>query len=82
MTIFINITILICLALVVVKFISSADSYQKIIGFYFVFTKLIILILFNSISKFEYIADIILLLFLVELAAVLFLLFNQKAIEK
>jgi multisubunit Na+/H+ antiporter MnhF subunit len=82
MIIFINLTILICLTLVIIKFISSNDSYQKIIGFYFVFTKLIILILFNSISKFEHIADIILLLFLVELAAVLFLLFNQKTIEK
>jgi hypothetical protein len=78
MIILINITILIGLALVLVKFASTKDDYQKIIGFYFVFTKLIILILFNSISKFEYIADIALLLFLLELAAILFLLLNKN----
>jgi hypothetical protein len=77
----INLVILACLFLVITKFILSTDSYQKIIGFYFAFSKLIILILFNSISKFEHIADIILLLFLVELAAVLFLLLNQKNSE-
>ena len=80
MIIFINSTILLCLALCIIKFISSQNSYQKIIGFYFVFTKLIVLILFNSISKFEYIVDVVLLLFLLELAAVLFLLFNKKTI--
>jgi multisubunit Na+/H+ antiporter MnhF subunit len=78
MIIFINIIILLCIAIAAIKFASSNNSYQKIIGFYFIFTKLIILILFNSISKFEYIADIALLLFLLELAAILFLLFNKK----
>jgi multisubunit Na+/H+ antiporter MnhF subunit len=74
----INIIILISLIFVVFKFVRTKDNYQKIIGFYFIFTKLIILILFNAISKFEYIADITLLLLLLELAAILFLLFSKK----
>jgi len=78
MTIFINTIILLCIFLATIKFASSDNIYQKTIGFYFIFTKLIMLILFNSISKFEYIADIVLLLFLLELVAVLFFLLNKK----
>lgn len=78
MTIFINITILISLALVITKFIITSNSYQKIIGFYFIFTGLIILILINSIAKFQLAIDIAFLLFLLELAAILFLILNKK----
>lgn len=78
MILLINFIILLSLIFVVGKFIKSENQYQKIIGFYFIFTQLIILILFNSISKFEYIIDIVLLLLLLELAAILFLLFNKK----
>jgi hypothetical protein len=78
MTIFINITILISLALVIIKFITTSNSYQKIIGFYFIFTGLIILILINSIAKFQLAIDTAFLLFLLELAAILFLLLNKK----
>ncbi len=78
MTIFINITILVGLALVIAKFITTNNSYQKIIGFYFIFTGLIILILVNSIAKFQLAIDIAFLLFLLELAAILFLLLNKK----
>lgn len=74
----ITIAILTSLIFIVIKFAKTKDQYQKIIGFYFIFTQLIILILFNSISKFEYIVDVVLLLFLLDLAAVLFLLFNKK----
>ena len=78
MTIFINITILLGIALVTKKFITTNNSYQKIIGFYFIFTGLIILILINSIAKFQLAIDIAFLLFLLELAAILFLLLNKK----
>ncbi|MES2677573.1 MAG: hypothetical protein V4612_04595 [Pseudomonadota bacterium] len=78
MTIFINITILLGLTLVIAKFITTNNSYQKIVGFYFTFNGLIILILTNSINKFQSAIDIAFLLFLLELAAILFLLLNKK----
>jgi len=78
MIIFINIIILISLALAISKFIISDDSFDKIISFYFVFTGLIILILINSITKFQLIIDIAFLLFLLELSAMLLLLLNKK----
>lgn len=78
MSIFINIAILTSLALITAKFIITKNSYQKIIGFYFVFTGLIILVLVNSIAPFQLTIDIAFLLLLLELAAILFLLLNNK----
>ncbi|MFT5703283.1 MAG: hypothetical protein ACJAZX_000455 [Rickettsiales bacterium] len=78
MLIFINLTIIFGLSFAIVKFISTSDFTQKIISFYFLFTGLVILILINSTASFELAIDIAFLLFLLELAALLFLISNHK----
>lgn len=78
MVLFLNLTIFISIILIAIKFVITANIYEKIINFYFIFTNLIILFIINSISKFEYVIDLALLLFLAELIAVLFLLLNRK----
>lgn len=60
------------------KIIEAANLYEKIVSFYAAFTNIIILFLINSISKFEYIIDLALLLFLLQLIGILFLLLNRK----
>ncbi|MBP7709832.1 MAG: hypothetical protein KA100_02030 [Rickettsiales bacterium] len=72
--------IIVSLAIITTRFFISRNSYEKILSFYFIFTNLIILILVNSVSNFDAILDIIILLFLLKLVAVLFLLFNRKKI--
>ncbi len=72
--------IIISIAIVTVRFCISRNSYEKILSFYFIFTNIIILILINSVTNFDAILDIIILLFLLKLVAVLFLLFNRKKI--
>ena len=75
-SIFVTLTILI----VVLRTFRAQNSYEKILGFYFIFTNIIILILVNSVISFEEILDIIIVLFLLKLVAVLFLLYNKKKI--
>jgi len=70
--------IIIALIIISVRFFVAQNSYEKILSFYFVFTNIIILILVNSITNFDAILDIIIILFLLKLVAVLFLLFNRK----
>jgi len=78
MVLFLNLTIFISIILIIIKLILAANVYEKIISFYFIFTNAIILMIINSISKFEYVIDLALLLFLAELIGVLFLLLNRK----
>lgn len=68
------------IVIIAIKFFRADNSYEKILGFYFIFTNIIILILINSITSFEEILNIIIVLFLLKLVAVLFLLFNKKKI--
>ena len=78
MVLFLNLTIFISIILIVIKLVLVANVYEKIISFYFISTNAIILMIINSISKFEYVIDLALLLFLAELIGVLFLLLNRK----
>ena len=78
MTALISFFVTISIIIVAVRFFKTRNSYEKILGFYFIFTNIIILILINSVTSFEEILDIIIVLFLLKLVAVLFLLFNKK----
>ena len=64
--------------MITVKFFTAQNAYEKIISFYFIFTNFIILILINAVTNFDAMLDIIIVLFLLQLVAVLFLLFNRK----
>jgi len=77
---FISFFALISIIIISARYFAAQNSYEKILGFYFTFTNVIILILVNSIANFEAILDIIIVLFLLKLVAVLFLLFNRKKI--
>lgn len=72
--------LVIIITLIAIRFFIAQNSYEKILGFYFIFTNLILLILISSVTNFDSILDIIILLFLLKLMAVLFLLFNRKKI--
>jgi multisubunit Na+/H+ antiporter MnhF subunit len=72
--------LILTIALIAVRFFIAHNSYEKILSFYFAFTNIIILILINSVSNFDAILDIIIILFLLQLVTVLFLLFNRKKI--
>ena len=74
----VNYIIIFSIILIVKNFFSLAFVGQKIFAFHFLAVAIIILILINVINKFEYITEVILLLFLLELIAVLFLFFSQK----
>jgi len=78
MQIIISIFIILSLILIALKFFLAANSYEKILGFYFLFSNFILLILVNAITNFDAMLDIIIVLFLLQLVAVLFLLFNRK----
>ena len=80
MSALISFFITISIVIIAVKFFTAENPYEKILGFYFIFTNIIILILINSVTSFEEILDIIIVLFLLKLVAVLFLLFNKKKI--
>lgn len=80
MSTLISLFVIISITLITIKFFTAQNSYEKILGFYFIFTNIIILILINSVTSFEEILDIIIVLFLLKLVAVLFLLFNKKKI--
>lgn len=70
--------ILLTLTILAVKFLTSHNSYEKILSFYFIFTNITLLILLNSTANFEAVLDIAIILFLLQLVAVLFLLSNCK----
>jgi len=72
--------LILSITIIAIRFFIAQNSYEKILGFYFIFTNIIILILINSIANFDSILDIIIILFLLKLVAVLFLLFNRKKI--
>jgi multisubunit Na+/H+ antiporter MnhF subunit len=72
--------LVIAIILISIRFFIAQNSYEKILSFYFIFTNLILLILIGSVTNFDSILDIIILLFLLKLMAVLFLLFNRKKI--
>ncbi len=76
----ISIFVTLTITIIALKSFRAQNSYEKILGFYFIFTNIIILILINSVASFEEILDIIIVLFLLKLVAVLFLLFNKKKI--
>ncbi len=80
MSALISLFIVLTIVIIAVKSFGGANAYEKILGFYFIFTNIIILILINSITSFDEILDIIIVLFLLKLVAVLFLLFNKKKI--
>ncbi len=77
---FISFFLVISIALILIRFFIAQNSYEKITSFYFAFTNLILLILTNSVSNFEAMIDMIIVLFLLKLTAVIFLLFNKKKI--
>lgn len=77
---FISFFLIISIAIIGIRFFIAQNSYEKIISFYFIFTNLILLILVNSVSNFDSVLDVIILLFLLKLTAILFLLFNRKKI--
>ena len=77
---FISFFLIIAIIIIGIRFFIAQNSYEKILSFYFIFTNLILLILVNSVSNFDSVLDIIILLFLLKLTAVLFLLFNRKKI--
>ncbi len=76
----ISVFIIISLTIVTAKFFSAKNPYERIISFYFIFTNFILLILLNSVASFDDILDIIIVLFLLQIVAVLFMLFNRKRI--
>ena len=78
MVLLLNLAISLIIILIGIKLVRAVDIYEKIISFYFIFTNAIVLLIINSISKFEYVIDLALLLFLAELIGVLFLLLNRK----
>ena len=80
MTELISFFLVIALVLITIRFFVAQNSYEKILSFYFIFTNIILLILINSVTSFDKILDIIIMLFLLKLMAVLFLLFNRKKI--
>jgi hypothetical protein len=72
--------IILSLALITVRFFIAQNSYEKITGFYFIFSNIILLILANSVANFNDILDMVILLLLLEMITILFLLFNRKKI--
>lgn len=70
--------IIITIALIFVRLFLAQNSYEKIISFYFIFSNIALLILSTAIADFESILDIIIILFLVQIAATLFLISNRN----
>ncbi len=80
MSIIISLAIIFALATTTFKLLTANNIYEKITGFYFIFTNFIILILINAVTNFDAMLDIIIILFLLQFVAILFLLFNRKKI--
>lgn len=78
MSIIISLTIIFALACATFRLLISGNIYEKIAGFYFIFTNFIIIILLNAVTNFDAMLDIIIILFLLQFVVILFLLFNRK----
>ncbi len=74
MLILLNLALILSLAIITVKFLSSTNSYEKITAFYFIFSNFIILVLINAITEINTILDITIILFLLQFITILFLL--------
>jgi len=61
-----------------IRLLQADNSYEKIIGFYLIFTQSILLFLGLSKNSSNQIFDIIIIIFLLKLVAILFLLLNRK----
>ena len=75
-----SIALIFSMILVFLRFLHSNNSYEKIISFYLLFTKFILLFLCISKSHGNDIFDIVIILFLLKLVTVMFLLLNRKKI--
>lgn len=73
---FLNLTLILASVLIFIKFFIKLNNsnIEKIIGFYLIFTNIVILILINNINKFANILDIIIILLIVKLALISLLL--------
>lgn len=80
MSIIISFAIIISLATIAFKMMAANNVYETITGFYLIFTIFILLILVNSVTNFDAMLDIIIILFLLQFVAIFFLLFNRKKI--
>jgi len=78
--ILINLVITISMLVTIIKFFNSANSYERILSFYLIFTQFIILFIGISRLEFENIFDIVIILLLLKLVAILYLLINKKKI--
>ena len=78
MSIIISIAVIFALIAVNFRLLTANNVYEKIAGFYFIFTGFILLILINAVTNFDAMLDIIIILFLLQFVAILFLLFNRK----
>lgn len=78
MSIIISIAVIFALIAVTFRLLTANNVYEKIAGFYFIFTGFILLILINAVTNFDAMLDIIIILFLLQFVAILFLLFNRK----
>ncbi len=72
--------IVLSIAICGLKMFFSDNIYEKITIFYFVFTAFILLILLNTVTNFDDMLDIVIVLFLLQFVAILFLLFNRKKV--
>lgn len=77
---FISIVVILSIILLIIKFLTAHNSYEKILCSYLIFLALSIIILVNAVANLSEILDLILILFLFKLVAILFLLFNRKKI--
>jgi len=72
--------VVISLLIICAKFVIVKNPYEKILSFYLIFTHIVILIIMNSVANFDSVLDVVIMLILLELVAVLFLIFNRKKI--
>jgi len=78
MSLIISSIIVFAISLIAFKLLLANNAYEKISGFYFAFTNFICLILIVAIADFQAMLDIIIVLFLLQFVAVLFLLHNLR----
>ena len=75
-----TITLIMNIFIFILKMVNAQNSYEKILSFYLIFGNFIFLIITQSISSYDAILDIIIMLLILKLMAILFLLFNRKKI--
>ena len=64
--------------LVTIKFFLTKNFYEKVLSFYFIFIGILTLILLNSKADFNSAFDIIIILFTLKIATILFFLRQKK----